>query len=47
MELKAVAALDNAHRSQVFNYLKATRFKLGLLYNFGHYNGLEMERRVK
>lgn len=47
VELKAVSALDDAHRSQVFNYLKATRYKLGLLYNFGHYNGLEMERRVR
>jgi GxxExxY protein len=47
VELKAVVALDDAHRSQVFNYLKATRYKLGLLYNFGHHNGLEVERRVK
>ena len=45
VELKAVAHLDDSHRSQVFNYLKATGFKLGLLYNFGHYNGLEWERK--
>lgn len=47
VELKAVAELDDAHRSQVYNYLKATGYKLGLLYNFGHYNGLEYERKVK
>ena len=47
VELKAVAHLDDSHRSQVFNYLKATGFKLGLLYNFGHYNGLERERKIR
>lgn len=47
VELKAVANLDDSHRSQVFNYLKATGFKLGLLYNFGHYNGLEWERKIR
>lgn len=47
VELKAVAHLDDSYRSQVFNYLKATGFKLGLLYNFGHYNGLEWERKIR
>ena len=47
VELKAVAELDDSHRSQVYNYLKATGFKLGLLYNFGHADGLEYERKVK
>lgn len=47
VELKAVAHLDDSHRSQVFNYLKATGFKLELLYNFGHYNGLEWERKIR
>ena len=47
VELKAVAHLDDSHRSQVFYYLKATGFKLGLLYNFGHYNGLEWERKIR
>ena len=47
VELKAVAHLDDSHRSQIFNYLKATGFKLGLLYNFGHYNGLEWERKIR
>lgn len=46
VELKAVAHLDDVHRSQIYNYLKATGYKLGLLYNFGHYDGLEWERKV-
>lgn len=47
VELKAVAHLDDTHRSQVFNYLKATGYKLGLLLNFGNVDGLEFERKVK
>ena len=46
IELKAVSALDDAHRSQVYNYLHATGFKLGLLYNFGCSDELEKERIV-
>ena len=46
VELKAVSALDDAHRSQVFNYLHATGYKLGLLYNFGSSDEVEMERIV-
>ena len=34
VELKAVSALDDVHRSQVYNYLHATNNKLGLLINF-------------
>ena len=37
VELKAVTALSNEHRAQVQNYLRATKLKLGLLVNFGHY----------
>ena len=47
VELKAVAQLVAAHRSQVYNYLCATGYKVGLLFNFGHYDGLEIERKVK
>ena len=36
IELIAVSELNDSHRSQVYNYLKATGFKLGILYNFGH-----------
>ena len=34
VELKAVAELCEAHRTQVLAYLKATDFSLGLLINF-------------
>ena len=47
VELKAVSELDNAHRSQLYNYLSATGYKVGLLFNFGHYDGIEIERKVK
>ena len=35
IELKAVTELTDIHQAQVFNYLKATRMKLGILINFG------------
>ena len=44
VELKAISALTDEHRAQVFNYLRATHFKLGLLVNFSHYPKLEWER---
>ena len=44
LELKAVTALADEHRAQVLNYLNATRFKLGLLVNFGRYPKIEYER---
>ena len=46
LEIKAVSALTDEHRAQVFNYLKATGFKLGLLVNFGHFPQVEYERIV-
>ena len=46
VELKAVKELDDSYRSQVFNYLKATGFKLGLLINFGKYDEIQIERKV-
>ena len=46
VELKAVSELDDAHRSQVYNYLHATGYKLGLLLNFGCADELEKERIV-
>ena len=46
LELKAVKELDDSHRSQIFNYLKATGFKLGLLINFGKYDEIQIERKV-
>ena len=35
IETKAVKELSNIHTAQVFNYLKATNKKIGLLINFG------------
>ena len=46
VELKAVSVLDDAHRSQVYNYLHATGSQLGLLLNFGCSDELEKERIV-
>lgn len=46
IELKAVKELDDSHRSQIYNYLKATGFKLGFLINFGKYDELQIERKV-
>jgi GxxExxY protein len=45
-ELKAAKTLGDDHRAQTINYLKATRKRLGLLVNFGHYPKLESERLV-
>ena len=47
VELKAVSELNDEHRAQVHNYLKATGHRLGLLVNFGHYPKLEYERIVR
>ena len=46
LELKAVTELADEHRAQVYNYLKATRLKLGLLVNFGYYPKAQVERIV-
>jgi GxxExxY protein len=46
VELKAVEKLTNEHYAQVFNYLKATGLKLGIIVNFGHYPDLEYKRIV-
>lgn len=35
IELKAIDALDNIHFAQLKNYLKATKYRLDLLINFG------------
>jgi len=45
-ELKAVKEIDDVHRAQVFNYLKATGLRLGLLVNFGHYPKATVERII-
>ena len=35
LELKTARALDSAHEAQLLNYLKATKYEIGLLLNFG------------
>lgn len=35
IELKAVSALNESHKAQILNYLKATGIEVGLLVNFG------------
>lgn len=46
IEIKACSGLTNEHRAQLHNYLHATKYRLGLLVNFGHYPLLEHERIV-
>ena len=45
VELKALTALDDVHLAQALNYLKAYRFEVGLLLNFGA-KSLEVKRVI-
>lgn len=46
VEIKAVSCLADEHRSQILNYLNASKMQLGLLVNFGHSPKIEYERFV-
>jgi GxxExxY protein len=46
LEIKAVSALVEEHRSQVLNYLNATKRPVALLVNFGSFPKVEYERIV-
>ncbi|MGB6221081.1 MAG: GxxExxY protein [Haloferula sp.] len=46
LEIKAVKTIDDIHRAQVMNYLKATGKRVGLLVNFGHHPKAQFERFV-
>lgn len=46
VEIKAISCLVDEHRAQVLNYLNASKLKLALLVNFGHYPRLEYERLI-
>ena len=46
LEIKAVTELADVHRAQVHNYLRATKFRLGILINFGSHPKVEYERIV-
>ena len=46
VELKAVKEIAPEHEAQLFNYLNATKLKLGMLVNFGHYPKAEIKRII-
>ena len=46
VELKALDKLTGREESQILNYLKATKKKVGLLINFGSSPKLEWKRFV-
>jgi len=47
VELKALDRLTKKEESQLLNYLKATRLRVGVLVNFGSSGRLEWERMVR
>ncbi len=46
LEIKAVPQMPSVFETQLFYYLKATNYKLGLLANFGCDRGVDIRRRV-
>ncbi len=46
LEIKALSALTDEHEAQLFNYLKASGYRIGILANFGHYPKLEYKRII-
>jgi GxxExxY protein len=46
IEVKAISDVADAQRSQVYNYLKATGLRLGIIVNFGSYPKLQIDRVV-
>ena len=46
VELKATKDIGDENRAQLFNYLKISKMRLGLLVNFGHYPRATIERIV-
>ncbi len=44
LELKAVPKILDEHKAQVLNDLKASKLRLGILVNFGHYPKPEQAR---
>lgn len=47
LEIKAVRTLNDQHRAQLLNYLRATRMELGILVNFCSVGDLQYERILK
>lgn len=46
VEIKAISRLSPVDWSQIMNYLKASRLRVGLLFNFGSQGKMEMKRIV-
>jgi GxxExxY protein len=46
LELKAVKEIIPEYKAQLFNYLKSTKLRLGLLVNFGHYPKVQIDRII-
>lgn len=46
VEIKAIASLSPVDWSQIMNYLKASKLRVGLLFNFGSHGRMEMKRIV-
>jgi len=46
LEIKAVPKMPTVFETQLFYYLKATNYKLGLLANFGCEGGVDIRRRI-
>jgi len=46
VEIKALDGLTSLETSQILNYLKATKLRVGLLINFGSSGRLEWKRFV-
>ncbi len=46
IEIKSVSELTNDHRSQLFNYLRITGIKAGILFNFGNPQRLISEKYI-
>jgi len=46
LEIKAVPEMPTYFETQLFYYLKATDYKLGLLVNFGCDGGVDIRRRI-
>ena len=45
VEVKAVELVPNIFETQLYNYLKATKYKLGYLVNFGS-SKIDIQRRI-
>lgn len=46
VEIKAISSLSPVDWSQIMNYLKASKLRVGLLFNFGSHSRMEMKRVV-